>query len=584
MIRDLFVDPLLSPVLIVLGLGGLFLLFLVLEWRSKPRFLYLRLLALLLLCISVMAVVMRPYYFSSEREQAALLITDEFSVQALDSLRARYNLEILQLSPRLHPDARLISWHDLDVIQSRLVAVLGEGIPASQLHGRNDLSYFYKPADRPAGISNLHIPTLNVGMPGLISGSYHNATDSTRLYLLGPGGPEDSTRFSPGATTFSLRIKPKQSGQYTYQIEVRNGRSVVSERVPVRVLPDRKLSILLLQTHPTFETRYLKNYLADKGHSLVARYLVSQNTYRFEFANSIQQRVDRLSPSILENFDLVIASDGQIKTLTPSERSVLVQSVKDGLGLLILVHDAKSEIEKILFPISLTRVAQDTVPLNHFSWSVKLPATALPLRVKPTPDITSVWTDENGNAVSGYARNGLGKVGFQLLTNTYLLSLDGKTDEFATLWSPLLEGVARPAQQSFAIRLKSQAPYFMNRPLQVEVMTAGKKPELFFDGEFIPLREDGRIDDIWTTTIWANKPGWHNLATQDSTPFAFFVHEKGEWQTLDKINQTLENQAHHTTRISPQGKLTEVRKNVSPLVFLLTFLLASGFLWLSPKL
>lgn len=584
MIRDIFlVDPLASPAVLLPVLGVLFLFFFGLEWRAKPRFLYGRCVALLVLFGSVTALLLRPYYFSLENEQPALLLTPGFNTRTLDSLRTQHELEILQLSPSLDANARLISPHELGNIQSRLVAVLGEGIPAGGLHQR-ELAYFYEPANAPTGFSDLRIPVFQVGMPGLISGSYTGPSDSTQLYLIGPGGVEDSTRLAPDSTAFNLQVNPKQSGHYTYELEARQANSLVRERVPIQVLPERKLNILFLQTHPTFETRYLKNYLADKGHSLLVRYLVSQNTYRFEFANRSPEPLDRLSPSLLRGLDLVITSDNQLKGLSAGEHSMLQQAIKNGLGLLVVFTDAKSEMEKAVFPIALNKVTGDTLTLEHFSWPTQLPATALPLRVEQTPDITPVWKDENGAVVSGYLLSGLGKVGFQLLTHTHLLSLEGKTDEFALLWSPLLEGIARKLPSPCAIRIITPPPYFTNRPLQVDVVAAGEKPELYFDTEFIPLRENSRIGDIWTTTIWANTSGWHSVATQDSTQRSFFVHEVGEWQTLDKVNQQRENQAHHTSNLSTRGKSTDKRKNISPLLFLIPFLLASGFLWISPKL
>jgi hypothetical protein len=93
------------------------------------------------------------------------------------------------------------------------------------------------------------------------------------------------------------------------------------------------------------------------------------------------------------------------------------------------------------------------------------------------------------------------------------------------------------------------------------------------------------VDDFWHATTWADKTGWHQLQTQDSVKLNYFVSASDEWQSLRVANQHNQHQSRSTSYSEKtQRELISVAKSISQLLFFITFLMSSGFLWLAPKL
>ncbi len=92
--------------------------------------------------------------------------------------------------------------------------------------------------------------------------------------------------------------------------------------------PQKPYNILFLQRYPTFETQYLKRFLA-REHALVMRYQLSRNAYRYDYANHAAQNTDRLTTDVLRTFDLVFIDSDVLHALPAGETQAL-QNVING--------------------------------------------------------------------------------------------------------------------------------------------------------------------------------------------------------------------------------------------------------------
>lgn len=117
----------------------------------------------------------------------------------------------------------------------------------------------------------------------------------------------------------------------------------------------------------------------------------------------------------------------------------------------------------------------------------------------------------------------------------------------------------------------------------MEVISSGNAPELFLEDSRVPLKEDITINDVWHGTVWSNQEGWHNLILQDSTQLNFYISSKNEWSSLNLSNQAGRNLTYSSSAKSVESAVVKYHR-VSPLLFFLVFLLASGTLWLLAKI
>jgi hypothetical protein len=460
--------------------------------------------------------------------------------------------------------------------------VIGQGLPRHLLDNLKKKGFYFIPAPAPEGITNLFVSEHNIANRKNFIKGIHNSKDGTgSIKLNGPGGTEDSVRVKKsGANSFELSFIPKHSGEHLYTLSIHDSGTLRQDVIPVQVDRERPLRIFFLHSYPTFETRTLKNFLARKNHSLVLRYQLSKNNFRYEYVNHEQTRIDRITSTILNNVDLIIIDGGTLASLSGAEKTLLDQSIHSGLGLLHLTP-VTTKSKAALFPFETTSVKSDTARVKITSKSFSFPADQL--RITPNPNAIPVQKNNTG-ILSGYTFCGAGKIGFQLLQETYRLALAGDSISYAELWSPLLEQISRAAQEPAKIRIVTAFPWRENEPIDIELISATENISLSADSLPLPLKEDVSFDNIWHARTWAGTPGWHVLRTGDGTSLHYYVSKPTEWKTLSRVNQQHENKISSRQDLDRLSEKIESWKEIPPLIFYILFLLGGGFIWLAPKL
>jgi len=206
-----------------------------------------------------------------------------------------------------------------------------------------------------------------------------------------------------------------------------------------------------------------------------------------------------------------------------------------------------------------------------------LPAT----RLSPSHLAGSVVVTDKSRTLSGYATVREGTAGFQLLRETYALLLAGDSISYGSLWTPLIEATARTRTISSAIHLTRDFPLRINEPIAVELIS-DSTPSLYADSTIVPLAEDPLIDGLWHATVWPGESGWHALATQTDT-LPYYVFPSGDWDAVRVAQQQDATRLASATAAAPDA-LRAVSRRLRLTVCWIAFLLATGFLWLAPKL
>ncbi len=190
----------------------------------------------------------------------------------------------------------------------------------------------------------------------------------------------------------------------------------------------------------------------------------------------------------------------------------------------------------------------------------------------------------DGRALSGCICSGDSRIGFQLLRETYQIGLQGKTDAYAALWSPLLAQVARRTQDNFKIIMRTPFPVFSNEPVDFDILSTGAVPSVNVDRMISPMVENDEIDDLWHGQAWADGDKWHTVSVgADSVRLNFHDLREGEWSEL-RVARQMEANKNHVTPSTGTNYFRAITRGPWTLVLLVVFLLSSGFLWLAPKL
>jgi hypothetical protein len=572
------------PVALSLGLLLMLTLMIVwLEWNRPLSFRILRLLAALLLMTGLAGLIFQPGYKTEKSDTVVLLTKGYFPLQ-VDSLQKIYPGMIL-----LHaPDAKnyknsqpLTSWHQLSTY-GNVNFIAGLGLPRAAQELVSPGTFQFLPASVPFGIIRLSvIEPVFPNRRNFIEGVIHTTDSTTRLYLEGPGGIEDSIVIDKkGKENFKLAFTPKEPGNFIYTLRSNKGRG---EKLPVQVMDHSGLDVLFIQHYPTFESRYLKNFLG-KEHRLLFRYQLSRNTFRYEYINRGERPLSKLNTEGLSLFDLLVIDSDALLSLSKPESQALQKAIRDGLGMILLFNEDPTEVKKLydFLPVTYTKILSDTAQFRiTSSQSVTLPAW--PVAPVATDRITPIQKNKN-RILSGYCAAGFGKTGFHLLQETYRLALQGDSVAYNTLWSGLLEQTSRTTRNKFELRLSTPWPWFPNEPIETEIISSAPEPELDQNGDRIPLIENPLIDNVWQGKIWEDQPGWHTMVIRnDSTRFHYYISEENSWSSLASFNTM--RQTSLSASSSPIKTISKEFYTSVPLwIFYILFLMGGGTLWLAPKL
>lgn len=567
------INPVL-PLWIIIAIGiALMFLFGWLEWKRNTKFLLLRLIAVVVMILSVMLYVMQPGLVRERNTGGAIILTQNYLDTQVDSMLAKYpdyNVLIMPEATAYRNGQKLNSNNDVLSYKNQIRMVLGDGLPEWTLP---DSGFQFVSGTEPKGIIKFNVPSkIYANRKTNLRGVWNG--EATWLILDGPSGKVDSVSVEAGTNRFSLSFTPQQAGKFLYSL--RASSTKVEEVLPIEVLPVRELEILILQSYPSAETRYLKNFLIEQGHRVAVRTQVSKTNFRTEFGNRNSLNLNRITSELLNEFDLVVLANET--TFTKSEQLTIDKAIRSGLGLVWLCTN--EEMQKPLFGFEATPYAEDTARVQLNNKQVVFPAVATQIKSKFIPVVANA-----NRALSGYKTLGTGKVGFQLLQETYTLLVNEQSEGYGSLWSLLLETLARPASTSTKIKIKNKFPVYPNCPVDIEVISVEAQPTIAFDSVLLPLREDVVIDNYWSTTGWTTQSGWHSITSAlDSTTVNFYVSKPGAWQGLTSASLQTLNQANQSVEKIDGKKVVIELSRISPLWFFIFFLLSAGFLWLVPKL
>ena len=550
------------------------------EWqtRSKGRFGLNSMIAFVaILALSIL--ILEPTHEVEISNRQGVLLTDGFKDDLKDSLLTLYKgIKVLDYNPRKSTRRELDS---LDHI-----FVVGNGIEPFDFYLFDSVPTSFIPGNRPAGISRLnYTEKLILGYSLEVSGSYSKPEKGTFLILQDSrGNGLDSIHFvNDKNTDFSFESNPKASGNFAYQLAVKDSLGVVlsSNPLPVEISEKEALRILILNEFPTFETKYLKNFLADKGHEVITRSRLTKGRYKFEYFNTPTSPVYRFTDEVFNKFDVVIADADTYYSLGNTTKTQVEKNIREkGIGLFI-------QPSNFLFNRGNGDAYFKFKRDNIDKFNLQTYHTALdkyPYEVSEQVMVEKI--DLNGlSSAAVYKQLGLGRIATTTILNSYQLLLNGNTDVYGNIWTRIIDKIAKRKFQSVAWKATTRLPR-VDEPFTFQVRTNLE--------EFTVAREDSvpvsilqepLIPNQFSGTLHPKKIGWNYLeVTNDSTSkFSYYVFDNNDWNTLNSF-QTLSANKRHFGKEIKNNRTVVIDRPISPILFYLLSLLGLGWLWFSPKL
>lgn len=557
-------------------LWGLFL------WKEYAQSAYKRFVLKAVVALisvgSLALIALKPALPQERAKGTAVLLTEHYDAGQLDSLQtSQKGLSVISYLEN-EPLTKL-----RDSI-SKLV-VLGDGVAPYDFWQLDQVSTAYLAGKKTFGLQQLtYDQEAMVGDSLSVKGAYGSATIGHTIVLEDPGGNKlDSVEIS-NDTHFKFTVKAmhKVSGDFLYTLKERDSlyNEVFSEPLPVVVQPQNRLNILIVNTAPSFETKYLKNFLTEKGHKVLVRSQLTKDKYKFESFNRERSVIYGFTQKNLEDFDLVVMDASSYLALSRSSRNALDTRIEqEGLGVFIQPDEVLVNSNR--FDFRLKRNTKSTIQLAPWS---KINLDILPASFEQNQLLEPVVKSANFS-LSAYEQKGLGRIGTALWTNTYQLILDGNDEVYTHIWSKTIEAVSQRKQPT-TLWKKERTISYQDEPFEFSLRTSMPEPVVLDESQSrIALKQHSNLPDRWEGVVYPKREGWNRLQLeQDSTSvFSFYVHDDNAWQDVSRFDRVAANKRRFSNLNSVENKEL-VLQPISRLWFLGCFLLAMTFLWVEPRL
>ncbi len=464
----------------------------------------------------------------------------------------------------------------------RRLTVTGWGLDPAAAGAAVPMPSGFVAAPAPAGIATLRWPRrAQVGSVVPISGSTTGIAPGTTIHLDGPGGPVDSASVSADST-FTLSARARAAGLISYMLRVDHGG--MADTAGIEVVAPTPPRLLVLDDAPSFESRYLKDWMAREGADVVVRTRVSRGRYRTVSVNVASTDVAVLTPALLGRFDVILSDAPALAALSPGERDALERAVRErGLGLVVT---AGAVAARLAGHGLLTAFQLHTTPGGgletqvRWNGSVTSPrATRAPYQLGLDGAVRSLAWDSTGHPLAAWAGAGAGAVAVTLVTAPSHWALTGDDATFRGYWALLLDAVARPTDPGWEIGMAG--PLLVDRPMTLRRSGTEMTPVIVVQDpagarDSVFLSEDAFEPGLWTGTYWPRQAGWYRIIDGTAAP-RFDVRGDDEWHAWQATARTASMQARIVSQ--PAGERRRSRRQIPRAVWFGALFAAVALLW-----
>lgn len=557
---------------------ALFAVFVVKEWPRRSGSFVWRLAAGLVAVLALLAIALKPAHLTSVDGKQGVLLTSGYQEAQLDSLR-KTNPELKELVYQDHIDR-----DELDSISQ--LFILGSGVKPYDFWQLDGRTVKLLKTEIPNGINQLSYSKIRSEGEDLnLTARYLKPKSGNQIVLQAPGNLGlDSIQFTAATdTVFSLQGTVKAPGDFVYTLAEKDllGTVVNNEALPVHISPEKQLQVVMLSAFPSFEFKYLKNYLAELNHQVLVRSQLTQGRFKYEYFNQERKPFNALTTSSLKDLDLVILDAGAWQSLSRNEQNSIKDAVaQEGLGVFVMPSEELFYGSQPLIDFKFTRTAQTEVELQDGTV-----VSTFGYYMNSAANFNATLKAAN-QILAGQRFIGFGSVSTTVLSNTYALQLKGNQERYKSLWSEILKSVLKP-ESDMIFWEETEQIVRPHEPYTIKFRTAVSEFTLTdTDGNSIPVIQDPDIPELWLATFYPEETGWFTLrfSTGDTvSEYAYYVFAEVDWKARAAQGLTKAYQDFFRKGDAEVEEL-QVKRPINPIYFFVLFVLAMGYLWLEPKL
>ncbi len=391
---------------------------------------------------------------------------------------------------------------------------------------------------------------LQLGEPLTVTGVYRAPQPDTvaTVSLIDPAGVTVDRSSVRAGATFELEDLPPSHGLHTYRLLLERGdETLADDPVPVEVTGGGAVTLGVVQSAPSFETRQLQHWAGAQGSRLQVITQISRDRHIRQAINSDPDAFE-FSPAWLDDLDLLVVDGRSWTEFDARRRQWIGNAVRGGLGLLLLA-DTGVAFEGLLDGFTLAEsdtTVDEAVPVvdGHES------EIALPLlgRRLVASGASSLTKDDNGTLLEAWVQHGLGRVAVSILRERHRWHTAGRGDVYTAYWAGLMRTIGRPQGDAMLLtpspttllreRIRHRAcartvPGYAPGSLRWSPVIVGDRAT----ETRLPMATNPVKGQVACVAFWPWATGWHRAehwVTGDDAPVSTgheYVFAQDEWRS-----------------------------------------------------
>ncbi len=592
-------EKLITPILLALVLG--FICWKEIRRKNKSRLTW-RLSASIFAVIALYLIAVPPVIqrkMDAGKENTAILLTEGFEKDSLTGLK---NIPLFSTERAVTEKNRNVKFiPDLEYFTSahpefNKFHILGNGLEHHEMKIFRPDQLIFHPSV-PAGFRSVHWnSTIRSGDRLIVQGDFINVSAKpVKLILQGLSTTLDSLIIpSKKTTTFELSSIPKLLDKAIYSMIALSGKDTIfNEKIPVIIEERKPLRILIISSAPGFESKFLKNWLYTEKYALAIRTSISKDKFSTEFLNTERTSLNRISPNLLEKFDVLIGDMTELSRMNAAENTAVQNQISKGMGLLIRADGEATGggFYKRAFNVSAAKgINQGDLTLNWPGTRAKKISSpdARPLQIVPDARSQVLLKDGRGQVLVSSKQYGAGRIILSTLADTYTWMLGNNTDNYSSYWSFILEKAARKTELKENWTIINGFPTINKETIVSLETNSDTIPSALSGSNPLRFMQDPVQPFLWTAEHWPTKGGWQSISTRGSQSQNWYVFDQTDWESVRatrKITNTQKFISIADKNKKTSGQSQKLYTYTLPAIyFFALFILCCSYLWLEPKL
>ena len=556
--------------------------------RPVKAFLFYRVLATVIAVVALYLIVMPFTIFDSEKgKKAIILLTEGYHQDSVNQFLKNQHQSIPQF------DLNNISNESMTDVS--IIHLFGNGFKDTDQVELPRVPILFHATDQQTGIQNIHWQENIVsGSTLLVQGSCLNITKKpVKLIMYGWNQRIDSIEIgAEKQQPFSFAIVPENMGRGIYHLALVAGRdSIEKETIAYQIQPAKALKVLMLGASPDFESKFLKNWLADFGYTVITKTSVSKEKFQKTYSNAGQQNFENLTTTLLDEQDLIISDEAAIQALPATELAILKQAIAEkGIGLLL---NADSILSKKIFigeSISLKSADSNKALIkvsklgeNNYAAAINLKH---PYQIIEQKGMQPLYVDQQKRIFAAVTVFGKGKLLVNTLQKTSSWLLAANKNDYRNYWTSLINQVAKKesAEETWASSIDLPR---VNESIQFTAQTnSSRVPQLYIQHQEIAAKQKVLLPSYWEAIYWPCEAGWQTMIGTKGAISDWYVYPNGSWNTIyanKQISQTKAFLKNRVSNISTKDAEWHQASPNQPIYLFLIFLFSMVFLWVERK-